>query len=650
MNQRDKELELQDERTAEKRYGEQLHKNASKTPRPCDWTRRPEPPNAPDGHLVGRVALMKPDEVITGKRNDFYIGEKHATVDGVEFYSWTAPIACSFFRQNHQHTSNNGLGDLCDDVAVIRAFSHSNGHLVGFVDDRLRDDAPSQPFPRRGLQIPTAPAQPAAPHQPAADVKSPPTTHAETDDVSETHTTSASGLSRAIDDGSGIRAEELLRSQLSAPRGKGLSPVLSTLQPDQYDLVTLPAHESTVIEGQPGTGKTIVASHRAAYLVNEETPRERRVTGAVMVVGPTAGYSRHIRDIVLRLGDGIGKIVVLSMPELMQKILNLDNAPMGPASSIWFDADSLLGRLSRLAIDLCRQASDKTISREMVYECLRQNKAGGRPLTRKADWASYLRSLPPYKKALGLRAQRPLLAFIEWEIARPVDLGQVSHVIVDEAQDITPLEWCLLHSINRDNAWTILGDLNQRRSDHTLSSWDDVFDELALDPGTKIRHLARAYRSTKPILEFANKLLPRKQRPSEAFQYQGPEPKVTKVKDSGLGSAVCDEVRRLTDDYPLGTVAIITVRPEPITKSLRKVGWTATSIDMRLWQLGGAEVAVLQPDSARGLEFDAVIVIEPADFPKNYGRQGPLYTALTRANRELAVVHSKPLPRELKQG
>lgn len=73
------------------------------------------------------------------------------------------------------------------------------------------------------------------------------------------------------------------------------------------------------------------------------------------------------------------------------------------------------------------------------------------------------------------------------------------------------------------------------------------------------------------------------------------------------------------------------------------------SFDMRLWIYNGTEVAVLQPDSARGLEFDAVVVVEPADFPSNYGRQGPLYTALTRANRELVVVHSKPLPVSLRR-
>ena len=654
MNEKERELELQDERTAEKRYGEQLRKNARDQPRPQSFTgwKVARLPDVPPGHFVGRVALMKPDAVVTGERSDFYIGEKHATVDGVEVCSWTAPIACLYFRQNHQHTAKNGLADLCDDVAVIRSFSHVNGRIVKFVDDHLRDDAPSHPFPRRGLSVPAAPARKLpVPGKPATQAKESATSGAPASDIvdaSEMHGQNASHLSRAIDKGTGIRAEELLRAQLSAPRGKGLSPVLSTLQPEQYDLVTVPGRESLVIEGQPGTGKTIIASHRAAYLVNEQTPRTHRVSGTVLVVGPTSGYSRHIRDIVRRLGDDAGRIAVLSMPELMRAILQRDDEPTGPASSVWFDADSMLGRLSRLAIDLHRKATKGVPSREAIYDCLRQNKAAGRPLTQKVEWATYLRSLPSYKKALGLRVHRPLLACIEWQIARPDDLGQIKHIIVDEAQDVTALEWCLLHSINEDNSWTILGDLNQRRSDHTLFSWDDVFDELALDPDTPVRQLARSYRSTKPILEFANKLLPPKQRRSEAFQYDGPDPRVMKVNEKEIGFTVRLEAMRLIDAHPLGTVAVVTVRPDPIRKALRKSGWTATSLDMRLWQLDGKEVAVLQPDSARGLEFDAVVVVEPADFPSNYGRQGPLYTALTRANRELAVVHSKPLPRELK--
>ena len=69
----------------------------------------------------------------------------------------------------------------------------------------------------------------------------------------------------------------------------------------------------------------------------------------------------------------------------------------------------------------------------------------------------------------------------------------------------------------------------------------------------------------------------------------------------------------------------------------------------QIWERNGRNLAAIDPDEARGLEFDAVIVVEPADFPQNYGRQGPLYTALTRPNRELAVVHAKPLPDALRR-
>lgn len=226
--------------------------------------------------------------------------------------------------------------------------------------------------------------------------------------------------------------------------------------------------------------------------MNDETPRSHRVAGTVLVVGPTSGYSRHIRDIVQRLGDGSDQIVVLSMPELMGEILKLVDDPTGPASSVWFDADSMLGRLARLAIDLCRKAGVAGLSRKMVYECLQMNRAGGRALTQNVEWSSYLRSLPVYKKALSLRVHRPLLSLIEWEVDRPSDFGRIGHVIVDEAQDVTALEWSLLrsisegHAVAKGNSWTILGDLNQRRSDHTLSSWDSVFDETDLDPDTKI--------------------------------------------------------------------------------------------------------------------------------------------------------------------
>jgi DNA helicase II / ATP-dependent DNA helicase PcrA len=60
-------------------------------------------------------------------------------------------------------------------------------------------------------------------------------------------------------------------------------------------------------------------------------------------------------------------------------------------------------------------------------------------------------------------------------------------------------------------------------------------------------------------------------------------------------------------------------------------------------------VALRTPETVRGVEFDAVVVVEPGAFPRNLARVGPLYTSLTRSNRELVVVHSQALPDELRR-
>ncbi|HEY8534575.1 MAG TPA: ATP-binding domain-containing protein [Micromonospora sp.] len=92
------------------------------------------------------------------------------------------------------------------------------------------------------------------------------------------------------------------------------------------------------------------------------------------------------------------------------------------------------------------------------------------------------------------------------------------------------------------------------------------------------------------------------------------------------------------------------MKPTEVQAALRREGWGKAGGDTVVWQHAEhGEVTVAHPNVARGLEFDAVIVVEPADFPQNLGRHGLLYTALTRANRELVVLHTKPLPDKLRK-
>lgn len=653
MKPPDYELELENERVTERRYAEKLVADEKAMPRPHSFTGTTvqKLPHAIVGRFVGRVALRNPDE--DGAR-DFYIGERHTRVDGVEVYSWSAPIACSFYRRNHQHNAYRGLGDLCADAVVIRSFRHEGGKIAGFADDALAADAPSDPFEKRQLRLPTASRRPLPRPIPAGTgSKSRPDQGKGVEPNGQTTNPLSQQRKPHVDQNGStepeVRAERLLRDQLHAPRTNALGPVLSTLQGEQYELITVPAMDSMVIEGKPGTGKTIIASHRAAYLVSDQTPPENALDGKVLIVGPTPEYTRHIRDVIGRLADHRDRVLVLSMPELMRELIGAKNDPRGATSNVWQDIDWKLGQFCGSAIARHKSAHGTVPAVEVVYEYLRSNSVVGRPLTQEFDWMHYLRGLPPHKEALSLRAHWPLLAFIAWSAARPVRLTGIEHIIVDESQDVGGLEWFLLQSINEAHAWTILGDLNQRRSDHTYASWSQVLEVLAIDANTPVRELKRGYRSTRPILEYANKLLPKAQRSNNAFQHGGMVPSVIRVSPNELRTTIIKEVDRLVGEYPTGTVAVISVNPDQVRRALRGAGWAALTNDRLRWQRQGAQVTVTEPDSARGLEFDAVIVLEPHDFPTNYGRQGPLYTALTRGNRELSVIHSKSLPDELRR-
>lgn len=658
-----KELELADEQTAQKRYSKKLEAKAWQ-PKQIQRTRNnfwtgtsiPASRGMPSSQLIGRIALAYPDPDLDGG-SDFYIGEARGDIGGVPVFSWAAPVACTFFRGTHHH-------EWCGHVTVIRAFVHRDGQIVDFVDDVVRDDAPAAPFRKRGLSVPAPPRRSRArplpkpggkrDAVPESGVETPVTTspdnstHRDDEIVRRPAPMSKSLTGRNIEAVQPVRAEALLRTQLQAPRTNRLAPVLATLQPDQYELVTVPAMESMVVEGQPGTGKTIVASHRAAYLINEETPPWNTLDGNILLIGPTVGYTNHVRDVVNRLTDGTGRITVLALPQLMRRILGLTNEPRGRPSRSWQDVDRNLGVLARRAVSRLKIDKSMTPTTEDTYEYLRQNGESGHPITDDTEWIAYLGGLPPYKDALALRAHMPLLACIKWEV--PAELGFIEHIIVDEAQDVTSLEWFLLRAINKTHAWTLLGDLNQRRSDHTLSSWPQVLEVLGLDEkDVPTKRLQRGYRSTKPVLEYANRLLPRSERALLAFQAEGPAPRVEQVLAKDLGSAIVGQVRRLLDTYPLGTLAVISADPTTARMSLRSAGWAMARTNPQIWERGGRSVTVIHPDAARGLEFDAVIVVEPTDFPQNYGRQGPLYTALTRPNRELAIVHTKPLPDALRR-
>jgi DNA helicase IV len=200
---------------------------------------------------------------------------------------------------------------------------------------------------------------------------------------------------------------------------------------------------------------------------------------------------------------------------------------------------------------------------------------------------------------------------------------------------------------------TLVGDMNQRRSHYTHHSWDEVADALNItntDGTAPKQTIELGYRSTNQILRFASGLLPKAERISKALR-DGPAPTVVKGKATELFAVAAAEAEALATRVG-GLVAIITLDHTKLGDHLRGKGWRNNNATVRhswLRTVDSSPILVLNPDTARGLEFDGVVVVEPHDFTDQLvKRQGVLYTSLTRATKELTVVHAKALPKELK--
>ena len=239
-------------------------------------------------------------------------------------------------------------------------------------------------------------------------------------------------------------------------------------------------------------------------------------------------------------------------------------------------------------------------------------------------------------------------------IGRALKIGPTvplfDHVIVDEVQDVRGGEWRLIVSLISSNGhFSLFGDLNQRRTNYTWATWPEFARDLSIgdDPDFKPEEMVQGYRSTRQILDFASCLLEAQHRHPRAL-IDGLVPVVRRVREDQLQPAVHRAVVDLCDRYPDGKVAVIAVEAAELRQGLLRAGWRRTAERYSFGDDDDRKVGVYKPVMARGLEFDGVVVVEPADFPENLGKHGRLYTALTRANKELTVVHSRPLPKAIR--
>jgi DNA helicase IV len=515
-----------------------------------------------------------------------------------------------------------------------------------------------------------------------------------------------------------------LLAELSRARTGQMRDIVATIQAEQDVVIRAALDECLVVQGGPGTGKTAVGLHRAAFLLYEE--REVLARTGVLVLGPNRVFLEYISQVLPSLGEtsvtqstldqllGLRFRCTLVDPDERARLLGdarwsnvirraadeaiapptaplelrfrsrvmrvdparvveLIDSARNPSGGIDMPVrqqrERFRARLFRLAYDdwsggeLQATSIDEFTtevlahkeSRAAVDRCWKTVNAIAMArglLTSKATLARTAAGLfdAAEQRAILRRRERegseelwsvhelPLLDEAEALIGG--DVRRFGHVVVDEAQDYSPMA---LHMVARRalrGSMTILGDLAQATGPHPTTDWDVALAHLGRPAHARRAELTVGYRLPGAFLEAANRLLPEAApdvTPARSAREDGDPPVLEECAPDALVARAVTLAHELTAE--LATVAVIA--PRSLLQPLRDAGLgEATAL--------GSGAVLLDAVTAKGLEFDGVIVVEPAAIHAD-GPQGPrlLFVALTRAVQHLVLLHTEPLPAAL---
>ncbi|MDH6435462.1 DNA helicase IV [Streptomyces sp. SAI-144] len=520
-------------------------------------------------------------------------------------------------------------------------------------------------------------------------------------------------------DGGPPQVSDIVAREIERPRVGPMRDIAATIQPEQDDLVRGDLAVSVCVQGAPGTGKTAVGLHRAAYLLYTHPQRMRR--GGLLVLGPNRTFLSYIAQVLPALGetgvrqstlqDEIARHPVTAidahptavlkhdprMAEVLRRALyarvstaQVNSLEIKDGSYQWRVG---AGELARIVADVREEEPPYSTGRERVrsrvvrsVQLQAERRAGPQSgawvqrVSRSRVLGAFLDAVWPRARPeevvtellgdreelaaaadgiLDSEEQKNLLwtkpprswKSARWSAADLVLLDEVAglvehlegygHLVVDEAQDLSPMECRAIARRARFGSVTVLGDLAQGTTPWAALSWHTVLRHLG-KPDAAVVPLTIGFRVPQAVVQLANRLLGQLDvAVPEGRSLRGDgELRMRPTSLDALPGAVVDAVREsLAHEGSVGVVAA-DADVERLRQALDAAGIVAAGPDEL-----GARVSVVPAGVVKGLEYDHVVAVEPAAIAEAEERGlHRLYVVLTRAVSRLVVVHGRPLP------
>ena len=242
------------------------------------------------------------------------------------------------------------------------------------------------------------------------------------------------------------------------------------------------------------------------------------------------------------------------------------------------------------------------------------------------------------------------LAYLYKRIKETEVISEAHHVVIDEAQDFGMMAYCVLKFCIKDCTYTIMGDISQNiHFGYGLNDWEELKTLLLTDEMDSFGVLKKSYRNTVEISEFATHILYHGQfsiYPVEPIIRHGSAVQVSEIKDREILWQNAAKVCQNWQEKGLDTIAVICRNPENARTAATELGKYISVIESDLEKaVFGSGIMVLPVEYTKGLEFDAVLILDPTreEYPVDDGHAKLLYVAATRALHELCVLHSGDL-------